>query len=204
LVFPRQVVFEDPIIRGDPFPSKKVTVQALVPLADLRAICDPDKGILEVRMLASEEGGAQFELGIQPNHLLPIGSFNFPLSLHGVDRNGQCFPKRDLSTRGEVVEFVEVVPEKLLLGARTVGERVEESVVLRSRNGKSFLFEGVKTGNTHVTCRQSASDPMRFHLEIPIQESGHKIQEVVFQVSEPKSKTPLLIPLKVCFYGVKK
>jgi hypothetical protein len=138
---PRFVHFGESAIKGYAFPSRTVIATGHVPLRDLVASCNALDASARVSTLSS--GSNQHLIEITPVNSLPLGPFRFEVTLRATTSEGVVLPPVSFPVDGRVVPEITVVPERVLLGAAALGQTLEQTVFLRSLNGKSFTVEGL-------------------------------------------------------------
>jgi hypothetical protein len=83
---------------------------------------------------------------------------------------------------------IELSPERLLSGIRSVGEVVEEEVRITSRSGTPFIVQrfGTKGEGITITRREGIGDAEpRFGIRYQITQSGFREQTVWFEIQRP-------------------
>ena len=135
-------------IAGTPLSPKTVLVKSFEPLTGLHVQCDES-----VCRVTTEKVGddRQFAVRICPNDALPIGPVAFPLFLKPMPHDEVDVPPIQLVVKGSIVGEMAAFPDKVVVGALPIGESVQETVVLRSRLGRTFEVLEVKTSSPAVT-----------------------------------------------------
>lgn len=202
---PRVVYYGESPVRGDAstFSARTADVTALVPLRDLIAKCDPNLATLEVVRQIKDQN--RFEVRITPSATLPAGAFKFDVMVYPVLSGGEELPGVSLIAKGRVREDIQVAPSELALGARLVGEKVEEAISLYSLSGKSFVIKRFEaSSDTSLKLPTTAEPASRYAYSVTqmISKLGSQAGEILFFVQTSEADAQLVAPLKVSYFGI--
>jgi hypothetical protein len=139
---PQKLVFpEGSLVRGTPFESKIVSLFSQMPLAHLTASCEKD--LTQAAVAPAQSDALKYQLAIMPSTMLSVGKHDFPVRLNATSTNGTPLPATVVQVSAMVVNDVEFVPPEIRFHAAELGECLRETVVLRSRTGRTFRVLGV-------------------------------------------------------------
>jgi hypothetical protein len=187
---PRQIDFDDNLIKSQPFYSRKVTITEHVPLSYLRPHLD--EAVADIRMLKLKDKPGQYELEITPKASLPAGPFSFVVNLEGATKSGVIVARVPLPIRGRIKEEVEAIPSCMQLGARCCGETINETIILRSLVHKSFEVLQVNTSTKDIQLKALANthpDESRYALSWSLSKSGDQVERIDFILRYESGRT---------------
>ena len=140
---PRHFRFEDgELVRGE-IRHKVATVRSYIPLSQLTAHCATDS--LTAAVSRSDKDRNAFTVMITPSERLPAGASRFVVGLEGLSEDGERVQGCPLEVEVCVVEDVRPIPASVVLGPVPVGAGVKGAIVLRSRRGRPFRLEAVRS-----------------------------------------------------------
>lgn len=195
--------FGESLVRGHPFLPKTIRVTAHMPLADLRANCNPAMASVRVKTLADAK---TFEIEVAPRENLPLGSLAFEVMVKPIARGKVHLPDRELPVVGTVVGDVRPAPQSVFLGPIRVGETSGETVTLWSKSGKPFTVESITPSSVTIKVEPYKSSPMgakAFRVTQTASRLGQQSAQVRFLVHSdltPESALALFLP--VSYHGI--
>jgi hypothetical protein len=195
------VVFWDELVQGKQFTTKRVIVKGNIPLGDVTKKYDPTA----VSVKARTSTAMVFELEVTPRETLPPGSFSTAVIVEAKGPDGTSLQSKTLKIVGAVHGNVQAFPSQVAFGTRVVGDKADETVVLRSVEGVMGIeLEGIDVHSTDLTVTPLASNV-----------ADGKAISVAQQFSQPGSRSALVkltvrrqdgtlreVPLEVSYYGV--
>lgn len=190
----KHVDFGDSRVRGRDFPVRKVKWEAVRPLTVVRAKCPSGDNVCQV--VRSEEDPSLFWLFVRPRGDLPVGRFEFPVSVFCSVDEGREFCAAQFAVFGNVVSDVEASPEVLLLGAVNEGEALEQTVWLRSRSGGQWEATAEASERIVVEPRTATSTGEHAFRITTIPDLGTRTTTVHFRVRQAGEQYSLEIPVK--------
>jgi hypothetical protein len=193
--------FEERLLRGKPFKSQATVVTCDTDVEDLTATSNVSFLKLHVTRVGRKPDLFRLEISPQPD--IPGGPFDAEVKLSGRSSAEELIPG-SLQVWGRVLEEFYTLPESLALGTRTLGERVNETVVLQSRTGKHFKVTGIKPPSQDITVRAEQGNTRGQPLTINVNVSrlgAQKSDLSVFVVNE-ETLEPLEIRLPISYHGI--
>ena len=121
-------------------------------LSRLRAVCEPDWGIVEVKRV-----GQDYDLEVAPKQDIEVKPFDFDVKISGITEKGEQLPPKKIKVRGEVVEPVRCIPVQLSFGPRRLDEKVVDVITLASANDEPFEIIGIEASPQEIgraSCRE--------------------------------------------------
>src|SRR5438128_6412539 len=161
---PSRLTVAEPIVRGNPPAPLTIPVRALIPLGHLKASCSPPSAEACVKPIDNRDAARDYTLEISPRQDLAVGALRFWVVLTPLGRDGSPLPARKVRIDCYVVDDVEVFPERLFLGPLNVGALVEETVLVRSRNGKAFTVQDIENDNANIEVRHIDSAKNKYAI----------------------------------------
>jgi hypothetical protein len=155
------VYFPDNLIQGGKFDAKTLSLTAHTRLTAVNVKCDPKYADVKLASLSertdepplagapkavskskaapvnSDADEQIYLVKITPKVSLPPGPFQFEIAVEARTQGGQTV-RTGVWVSGRIRSIVYCSPETVVLGARRIGEVVEETVFIQSRNGDGF------------------------------------------------------------------
>jgi len=198
-VSPRVISFPDQLVRGEPFPERKVNIVAAVPLVDLNATCDTSKIAFKLKRL----GPRAYEMTIRPVSTISAGLFKLDIGLEGKGSEANQVAKSSVRVEGTVHNGVVSVPSLVFLGGVPVGQRSSEVIILRSRTRHPFNVGRHTTSSTSLTVEAIALDSKRdrgYRISQDITVAGKHEENVTFVVQQGQDRFNVHVP--VSYHGL--
>lgn len=181
-VTPELVDFGHELIRGQPIPPRTIKVVAYTPLQSLTVTCTATFAEVHTRRLADPKQPNSYAVTITFHKDMPAGQYRAKVQLTATTATGQKAPPVVVPIQGRVVNYVKAVPAKLILGARAVGETVEETVTLQSYTGEVFAVERIDCGSENISIAPIAKSANTYQVKTHITRQGSQTEEVIFAV----------------------
>lgn len=194
----RSVDFGDSLMQGRMFVSKSIQLKPLIPLANVSADCDP-----ALATVATTETSGEYSVVITPSESLRPGRFEFPVKVQAATPDGATVAAR-LSVSGTVLGHFHFVPEILVVGAKQLGDAVEETVVLQSRTGTGFQVIRVHEPSEHVKVESLGKDEnsvQQFRVSVVVSEPGNYSGTIRVQVRRESRSDSEEIVLPLSYFG---
>ncbi|MEK7857477.1 MAG: hypothetical protein AAB288_15415, partial [Acidobacteriota bacterium] len=157
LLEPDHIDFEESLVRGMPFVSKRATATINAPFQSFEVACKKEG--FSVRVERKDQSHTM-DITVTPRADLPAGRFQFPIELNGIPGADAHVYHATLKVVGRVIEDCYASPMSISHGSRKLDDSATETLVLRSHSGKLFTVEGIKTSTSQliVTPLQSKHD----------------------------------------------
>ncbi len=203
---PTRVDFGESLVRGSSFPSRTVEVKCSEALASLVAECD--ESLARARVVQPIQAGSCLHLEITPRTNLPAGEHAFKVKLKPVLRAtaaGSALPPLMLEVSAEVCNDVYVAPSTLWFGAAKVGEILEDTVTLGSREKRFAVVEVKHQGGDPVRvepAREAGENLHVFRVVQRVANVGAQQGRVEFLVREEGESQPYGVWLSLFYHGL--
>lgn len=197
------IEFEQPVIRGDLFPIRTVSLTCDQDVTQVSAVFDQEFIGIVLRPL--DRGSQTYSLDVRPLPTLPAGQHVSLINLNLTTRSGQAIPAVPLTVKFKVGEDVAMIPPYVALGPRVLGERVQETVLLRSSRGQQFTVLNVTYDQQDVTVeelsRPASVSGRLYLLRARVSRSGTTTIPVRFAVQQNDHSRPYELLLNLTYYG---
>jgi len=174
-------------------------VRSARPLESFSATCNPDYATIDVM----ECSLTCFLLSVRPNKGLPVGPFDFLVSISGALASGESIPPSQIRVFGRIHEEVQALPYSLHLGAARKGEKLRGTVTLLSRVNRPFQVESIvpHSGETLVEVHNANSNQVELRITQLASGSGDRVEDINMVVRS-NGDAPFEIRLPVSYYGL--
>lgn len=150
------VVFNEPIVEGTSSLRRTVSLSLHHDVQSVQLTCDP--ALVFSKILPVRDSSGHLQLQVEPAPTPALGAFDTPIRLEPLlSRSDQRLPAVILRARGEVVGDIEAHPSEWRLGFRSIGDVVEETFLLESQSGRSFVLDQVSAPQS-VLIRSAAGE----------------------------------------------
>lgn len=150
-------VFQDSLSFGSAHPTQNLKV--FCPSDDceyVSANCDPTKASVEINPIEGEPGWQI--VSVTPATDLPIGEHEFPITLSCRYAGNVTPPAVSIGIVAVVEGDFRVTPRPGHLGLVEVGDLLEETLLLRSYNGRAFRVESIESTLDEVSVKVITDD----------------------------------------------
>ncbi len=198
------VLFPHPQVHGEPFGSQKIVATPQIPILRLEARCQPDVASVRIAKIGSEND-ERWEVNVSPlSEKLPVGPFSFDVLLDPISQTEGRLPAVHLPVKGRVVDDIQADLSDVLLGERSIGEKGEGVVTLRSSKGQHFHIERIElpSGTSAQEIKPQLPTRRTFQIVKLISKQGDDRALVRFIVKTASGET-IVVPVGVASYGVK-
>ena len=196
------IEFAETVVHGQPPPSRKILATVHVPVEDVLARVESD--VVTVQVIPSTANPSQFEVVVTPESSLSIGPFQSKVALDLVTRDGRCELGTILTVAGKVQPEVRVLPARLLLGTKPIGETAEACVVLQAPRNATILVEKIEVDvpDVHAEAAEIDGSPRgrTFRVKQRVTKEGDQTSRVRFFIRQP-GRPSIAVPMEVCYAG---
>jgi hypothetical protein len=196
---PQKLSLAGPLVRGQRGPLTRLMIESTVPLTELRVSCD--NSLVEVAIIKNEANN--YVLLLQPTTTVASPSLSASIALVPV-HNGELLPALTFSAMGVVRDDIQAQPQHIWLGARTMGEAVEEHVLIHSLSHRCFSLMSQPTSNAvgAVVEEVDRKDGTRsVRLKCKINHRGNTTITIPLSVKQDDDSTLPLV-LTVSYFGL--
>lgn len=193
--------FGGTLVSGMAFEPKTVTV--VCDQLIHRPVADFDDKYGSVHITPKDGSPRQFQVTVLPRDTLPVGAFGFPVTLHGVDSAGKKLSKMQFGVSGTIVRDALVTPNIIPIHDVTLGESVEQVVVVGSRTGKLYEVVGVGPDVAGVVAVEmldsadaSRGDGQRVRLRLTPLQPGTYAAKFALRL-QPQEGDSVDVPLRI-------
>lgn len=150
--------------RTQPIPSQHITIKTVVPVRAITATCRLTRFGVDVKQ--SKANSSEHELTIAPEGILPVGRYAFDVQVEVELDSGRKVRPGQIAVIGEIAADIQAAPPVLALGARSLGETVEETLTISSLTGQAFQVIDVKVngGGLAVEPLQDGAEAHAYHV----------------------------------------
>lgn len=191
--------FDDSLVQGNPFKSRTLALIARAELKSVEAQCDPSQAAAEVSAMED-----YYLLTVTPNASLPPGPFDFELIVQATIQDGRRLTGK-VRVMGQVLADIYFLPDVVGLGARPMGETVEEIVVLQSRSGQPFEVVGLEAKPEDVAVEalgKLADYGWKYRVSQKITGTGDQASVLRFRVNRASALNQDEVRLVVSYRGM--
>lgn len=204
LAIPSRLLIGPAVVRGESPAPQQVVVTPTKKLGPTTVSCDPPSAA-SVAILELSGSGNQRVLSIVPSSQLPVGPFAFLVNVDAQTEAGVPLPRCVIPVTGHVVEDPFLLPSTMMVGARTLGETVEDDVIIGSRGGKEFAVSNVRCSAQDISVTRigesQATDAHSYHLRVHVSQTGHFSGTVSFLVKYADDGAEIPVELRLVGYG---
>jgi hypothetical protein len=198
---PSTVTFWDEVVRGQAFPTRRVAVRTQVPLDRLTPRFDPEA--VSVKVVKGERAEEEFALEVTPSETLSLGTFTTEVMVEGMRKDGGPSHAKVLKIKGAVRDDIEASPSTVAFGVRELGEKAEETVVIRSHTGEAIEIERIEVSSSTLSVVPVSE--MRLSgtaLRVTQQFTEQGPQSAVAKVRiREKGQASRMVSIRVTYYG---
>jgi hypothetical protein len=144
---PNILTFWDGVTQGRAASTKQVLVRGHVPLDRLNTRYDPKAFKVTV---ATTEDPMVAKLEVTPIAGMVLGQFSSDILVE-VSPDGLAVSSKPLGVRGVVHSSVQILPDHVSWGPKTLGSTTEETIVIHSLNGERLTLVGTDFTSQQMT-----------------------------------------------------
>ena len=196
---PASLYLADQFIRGQPFPKRQIKLTAHAQLDGIVVTCPPEYCHVEAKRCRHDGSEWELDTTLAPN--LPAGPFKFKIVVQPFCSTATALPPTFLVVEGVVTDSVTALPSAMLLGARSLGTSVKETVTLQRNVDTKFNLISVEDcpKSTRVT---PLTDSNRVDIEFTIEASGQHTHTIYLVLEPDGGGAPIRVPVTVSYYGL--
>ncbi len=190
----RLAFFNETLVRGQPFAQAQVGVIAETSLTKVTAQCD--RGLASVEVTGM---GDRYLLTITPSESLRAGPFRGDVTVEGLTTGGEV-AKSKVNLEGLVLDDIQAVPATIAFAASTVGQHLEETLVLTSLSADKFQVLAIECSSQDLkvepVTEHTVTDKM-FRVVQLVSQPGHQSNTIRFKVSasQPSGSLDVFVPV---------
>jgi hypothetical protein len=189
-------------VHNQPCAPTKVLATVHVPMQKLVASVDPKVAMVQIH--PRPEGPDRFDLLITPRETLPPGSFECKSKLDLVAPDGQHLPGVTLPISGRMQPEIRVLPARLLLGSRPIGELAVAEVVLQAPPQREVLVDLIEidSGDVHIepVVIEGLQPGRTFRVNQRVTMIGDHTSVARFLIRN-SGKPPVPVSMEICYRG---
>jgi hypothetical protein len=193
--------FGESPVRGESPVWRKLVGTVHVPFKKLAAVADAKR--LAVRLRQLPDNPARFELHVSPQPDMPAGPFRSDVILEIIAADGSREQGLTLPVEGEMQPAVRLLPARLLLPTKQVGEEATGILILQAPPRLSVVVEQIESESADVHVEATSADgvpPGRgFRVSWRIVRAGGHTSRVTFTLRSGKER--MRIPVEVFARG---
>jgi hypothetical protein len=204
-VDPVALEFGEEIIRNNPTSPKLARLLPKFPAESLSVEYDRRLGQVVTRSGGQGGDGQGWTVEVTPNSSQATGPLSYEITLVVKPAQSLREVRKTLAVKGQIVEDVRSIPDRIVMAARNIGDEVEETVLLASRTNKSFTIEAVEA-DSRVTrvMRQNPQDVRgkTYRITQRITTRGSSSAQIAFKVRLEGQDELIGITLPIVYYGL--
>jgi hypothetical protein len=180
------------------YPSLTAVATALRPLDSLEAKCSPS--LASVQVIPSKQDHNEFQIVITPSKALPLGPFRFEVLLEPKD-SAATYPALPLLVEGRIASDVQAFPDSLVLGPGKKGDKLSESVTLRSASGRAFEVKKIDITSPDITVEPAvvpSASGKTFRIVQNVSKPGTLSSSVRFGIRKDNGKDSTIVVNVLC------
>ncbi len=194
--------FGESPVHGQPPVVRKVSGTIHVPCQGVQAVVDP--GVATVQVRTHPEDTKRFELVVAPLPALPPGPFKTEVCVNLITQEGNSERVACLPVEGEMQPEIRLLPARLLLPGKKVGETAVGEVVLQVPPGQPAVVEQIETDSPDLIVAPLSLDGLPsgkgFRVSLRVTRPGDQSQVVRF-VLRREGQGRVTIPMQVYCRG---
>jgi hypothetical protein len=135
---------------------------------------------------------------------LAPGFYEFDVVIKGADGSGQDVLGNPLRCEARIVDDVEFIPAVVSFGPRSLHQKMEQVVILRSITVTPFEVVGVEFDATAVSVVHTSSDSLesRFSIARESVALGEQSELVEFLIRSGDGGEPRRVPVVLSYFGL--
>jgi hypothetical protein len=202
VITPSSIDFGDTLIRGKQFLSQVVSVQSKVPIRQCQTrISNEALAYVHTNQTTTQ----LLQITIAPKRELPSGFFDFVVEIEALDESGNRLSGA-IPVKGRVLDTILVTPHEALLGARLLGQTVEETVTIQSRNAETLTLCGTDTSLEAVEIKKMGktidTDQLVLSLKVQIAKRGEQRGLVRIRIQRRGAAKQEEVILPIVYHGL--
>lgn len=192
---------ERPVHGGTPV-TQRVVATIHVPCQRLEAAVKPE--VATVTVIPQKDDKSKCEIVLAANPDLPPGKFQGDVQFFTVSPSGEKALGVTLLISGIMQPEVRLLPSRLLLGAKPVGEVTEAIVTLQASPDVKVAVDHIEIDSPDVHVEpvtvEGIAAGRTFRVRQKVTKAGEQVSEVRFVIRKPEKKL-MTLPVQVCYRG---
>jgi hypothetical protein len=201
-VDPLAVDFGERPIHGQTPVTQKIAVAVHVPCRGLDVVVVPNVATAAVHRRSDDE--AKFDIVLAANPDLPPGRFQADVRLITVSPDGEKALGVTVPLSGIMQPEVRLLPARLLLEAKPIGEVAEAVVTLQASPDVKVAVDHIEVDSPDLRVEPVTVEGIpagrAFRVRQTVKKDGEQVSEVRFVIREPDKKL-ITLPVQVCCRG---
>jgi len=197
-----QLHFGETAVQGQPAMSRKVIATVQIPFERIEATCDPKVAAVQVSRV--ENTPDRFEITVSPQPTLKPGPFASELVVSVIAPDGKRFYGSSLPVEGEMQPEVRLLPARLLLPSKKVGETTTGAVVLQAPPDTPIEVKQIDTDSPDVRVEgiqvEGVTQGRAYGVTQRVTREGDLTTVVRFTIRRP-GRSDLTLPMEVVTRG---
>ena len=199
----KTVHFGDQPIRGQTAVTRQVLATVHIPCQGLKVAVNPL--VATVTVNRREDAPERFEITVAANPNLPPGNFQTDAKINVVEPNGKHTLAFMLPIAGTMRSEVRLLPERILLEPRPIGETADAIVTLHAPPDANVVIDHIETDDPGLTA-EAATIPgipacHAFRVRQRVEKEGEQTVSMRFVLRGRGDKLTTL-PVQMCYRGV--
>lgn len=195
------VDFGEAPVRGQSPAPRKVLATVHVPIDHLEVTTEPTIALVKVEHHKSHANS--FELSISWNPALPVGLFKSQAKIELITPAGDRLRGAILPISGRMQPEVRLLPSRLFLGSKPIGEKLEAVVVVQAPPNATIVFDHIETDsrdlNVEPVTIEGVSPRRTYKITQTVRKEGDQTSNVKFFIKAEKPAAPM--EMQVCYRG---
>ncbi len=196
------VDFGEAPVRGQSPVPRKVLARVHVPVDHVEVTTEPTIAIAKIEHHKNHPN--IFELSISWNPALPVGQFKTQARIEVISPAGERLRGATLPISVRMQPEVRLLPSRLILGSKPIGEKLEAVVVVQAPAQATIAFDHIETDSRdlHVepVAVEGVSAGRAYKITQIVRKEGDQTSNVKFFIkAEKKPTTPM--EMQVCYRG---
>lgn len=198
----KNVHFGEQPIHGQPAVRRELLATVHIPCRDLEVAVDSLVASAIVKRRADDS--TRFEITIAANPELPPGSFKAEAKIHVVEPSGERELACTLPIVGEMQPEVRLLPARVLLETRSIGETAEAVVTLQAPPDANVAVDHIEIDDPGLRVEPAAIEGIpsgrAYRLRQQVAKEGEQRSTARFIIRKLNSK-PITLPVEIWYRG---
>lgn len=139
--------------------SRDIHATVFMPAREILVRAEPALAVVKIEAVDGVDGiGRRVRIKVTPNKDIPVGPFEFDLSIAAVGLNGKHYPCATVPVRGEMQPSVRIEPSILLFGEQKLGAVVHDDITVSLPNHNWNILSYRSADDQMVITKQFSKD----------------------------------------------
>jgi hypothetical protein len=201
-VDPLAVDFGERPVHGQTPVTQKIVAAVHLPCRDLEVMVEPKVATATIHRRSDDETTFDIVLAANPN--LPPGEFKGEAQIKVVTPTGERWPGFTMLIGGKMQPEVRLLPSRLLLEAKPIGEMAEAVVTLQASPDAKVAVDHIEIDSPDLRVEPVTVEGIpagrAFRVRQTVRKDGEQVSEVRFVIRKPDKKL-ITLPVQVCCRG---